>query len=820
MKNRLSLALLSIPFLLSFLAGCGNSNSSNNPPSDEEFKKHEELREIYTNPISLPSANRQTEAADPFIYRYNGMYYLYMTTGGGTVRGYQSEDLINFEPVTGNGLADGIVYSYASDPNKPSAQTPFAPEVIYYNGYFYMTFSPSGQGHYILRSESPTGPFECITPNLGKSIDGSFFIDSNEDIYFYTAGGNNIAMYKLNDDFESFVLNDSNNEFHASILEASMDGWTEGPFMLKRDGQYYFTYTGNHYLSNDYRVDYAYVKEGKDISKISSFEEKDNVLLSVTEDFKGLGHSCTVLGPDMDSYYIVYHELKDDRSRGLCVSRLSFNGSKMVVNNPLKDLNFKPASAEFHAKSYEDLIDDNEFMLSNIKSEDAFTSEFNVTGLGKLIFSYVDNKNYAFIEVKDNSLTLNKVNNGKVNEIEEINLLKTYDYNVNHTIRVSYKDGLLDIFFDNIEKLNNYQVSLNGGKIGYFSDNSFSDIGYTAFSNVAQGSSDNKEYNSSLILANAYDLNLTYLNNGSGLTFIEGETPSINKDSYNLKLANKGDYATYRIYQDSDDEYYLNLRVDYKSLNKKIGIRLNDGEIITKTLNEGDYIYKKGDAYLNLGTLNLKEGQQYISIYNVGDEISFSEIKLERNDDGSQVSKDFKVDNSLNEFNTRGKYTKSKQGIYFNEFGYGEISTLDTYTDYTLTLELKVEEILNGGYFGLMLNAKNNSLNGRYSGDSNYRAGNYEDNYQGLKISFTNSNFSVNNVSYNIEGLSYGGSDLTVNLNEIITISLTKENNNYELYFNDELIKEFNTNYSSLRGQLGFITSDTKVIVQSISIDC
>lgn len=66
-------------------------------------------------------------------------------------------------------------------------KTPYAPEVIYYNGKFYMTASPLGKGHYIFESDSPEGPFKTITGNIGRSIDGSFFIDKNENVYFYGA---------------------------------------------------------------------------------------------------------------------------------------------------------------------------------------------------------------------------------------------------------------------------------------------------------------------------------------------------------------------------------------------------------------------------------------------------------------------------------------------------------------------------------------------------------------------------------------------------------------------------------------------------------
>ena len=71
---------------------------------------------------------------DPFIMRYNGMYYLYCSTldSESGVRGYKSADLVNWVPVTGEGLREG----YVSQDNVTKAA--FAPEVYYFNGTFYM----------------------------------------------------------------------------------------------------------------------------------------------------------------------------------------------------------------------------------------------------------------------------------------------------------------------------------------------------------------------------------------------------------------------------------------------------------------------------------------------------------------------------------------------------------------------------------------------------------------------------------------------------------------------------------------------------------
>ncbi|MBO5649008.1 MAG: family 43 glycosylhydrolase, partial [Clostridia bacterium] len=130
----------------------------------------------YINPVNT------SEMGDPFVMRYNGMYYLYNTTAGTDC--WTSEDLINWT-YAGKCTSDAFT------------MIPYAPEVTYYNGKFYMCTSPDGLGHYILESDSPTGPFVTVTDNFGLSIDGNIFIDDNGDWYFTSADVGYLNVYKM-----------------------------------------------------------------------------------------------------------------------------------------------------------------------------------------------------------------------------------------------------------------------------------------------------------------------------------------------------------------------------------------------------------------------------------------------------------------------------------------------------------------------------------------------------------------------------------------------------------------------------------------------
>ena len=111
------------------------------------------MQKTYTNPIA-----RHGDFADPFVLRHDGRYYLYGTNPD--VRCWVSDNLIDWT-LCGAAIAE----------DEFPELVPFAPEVVYHNGFFYMYTSPHGRGHYVLRSDKPTGPYKKITGNIGHAID-------------------------------------------------------------------------------------------------------------------------------------------------------------------------------------------------------------------------------------------------------------------------------------------------------------------------------------------------------------------------------------------------------------------------------------------------------------------------------------------------------------------------------------------------------------------------------------------------------------------------------------------------------------------------
>ena len=124
------------------------------------------------NPVLITLNNgNHVEIGDPFILRHNGKYYLYPSTCDEVegIRCFVSEDLIHFE-------------EYGLVAKSPILKHAYAPEVIYKDGEFIMATSPRGQGHYLLKSNSPLGPFYFVTENVQNMIDGGFVNDKNNQL--------------------------------------------------------------------------------------------------------------------------------------------------------------------------------------------------------------------------------------------------------------------------------------------------------------------------------------------------------------------------------------------------------------------------------------------------------------------------------------------------------------------------------------------------------------------------------------------------------------------------------------------------------------
>ena len=108
--------------------------------------------DVLTNPLP------DVVLGDPFVLRHRGRFYLYGTNDGPPLADgrvipvFRSDDLLHWEPLGG-----------ALEPSEPEADH-WAPEVMYWNGRFFMVVSfgdVDRRGHalWVATADRPEGPF-------------------------------------------------------------------------------------------------------------------------------------------------------------------------------------------------------------------------------------------------------------------------------------------------------------------------------------------------------------------------------------------------------------------------------------------------------------------------------------------------------------------------------------------------------------------------------------------------------------------------------------------------------------------------------------
>lgn len=289
--------------------------------------------------------------ADPTIRKFGNTYYIYATTDG-TGNGYgpatvwMSEDFVNWRNVV---------------MNWPTTEVVWAPDVVRQaNGkyrYYYCepcninvgeSDSPIGPWTNILGSESAVlVPDRYIHNNI--TLDPMLFHDDDgrEYLYFTTWGiykGFGCGVARLNDgkytldELQQYrdarywnenapypIAADKFFDVKKLITNDELKDIFEAPFVFKKDGIYYFTYSSGSCHTDTYRVQYATSK----IGPMGPFEYKGEILTTNADgSVHGPGHH-SVLEED-GKYYIVYHRHNIQKSvhgfnRQLCIDKLEFD---------------------------------------------------------------------------------------------------------------------------------------------------------------------------------------------------------------------------------------------------------------------------------------------------------------------------------------------------------------------------------------------------------------------------------------------------------------------------------------------------------------
>jgi xylan 1,4-beta-xylosidase len=710
------------------------------------------LGKSYQNSLVLEQEWPDYGIGDPYVMRYNGIYYLYCSTKDFRVgiKAWSSSDLIHWK-------YEGLVTE------EPLTEGAYAPEVVYWNGYFYMYTSPAGKGHYVLRSEGPTGPFTIQTENLGLSIDGSVFIDDDGKWYFTHANANGIIGHEMSDPYTIT---------EGKTLNAYLGHWTEGSMIIKRDGKYFITYTGNHVFSKGYRINYAVSKD----SPIGTYKVPENnpIVISTKKEFNGLGHSSSVLGPNLDAYYIFYHNLIGHSAEGppvrmLNMDRIVFNGEKMAVlgdgthfPQPVPQMPdfYDGVHKPLDQKLWDVRVDANEskWLSSKAANKNQFTAEFNFrlnmenTQAGETsfetVFSYVDENNYCSVGVDPTlqSVVLFEIKDGNKKQLATAKLPQSMDFTKLHTIRVESDARSTKIYFDQMHKLSITDITAKPGKIGYRYRNVKPTLEFTAFSNEAEGSSDfeaAKPVPGSIEAVHYLEerdkgFHVGHPVKGSVMREDDGVPIQASEDGSNaVAIAEKGDWLSYRINVESDGTYGFDAMMKEDGNGNVVELQV-DGKTQRFELGNGSQSEENLWVKKHIGNMKLTQGEHILTVKLAKGKLNYRFLNIYRIEElpAEKLSNIF--DQILPE-DMYGDWIKNADGYAIQTEGSDAkmFAGSDEWTDYRVEVDLKstadsIEEA------GLLF---------RVTNESEFRD-QVRDSFMGYQLTFRNGRMILKKMNY------------------------------------------------------------------------
>ena len=292
---------------------------------------------------------------DPYVLlASDGYYYMYGTTDSDNgYSAYRSKDLAGWESV-------GVVYEGHAEGSWTESCF-WAPEVYERDGKYYMFFSSNWKDNPtnelenfrigVAVADSPAGPFKDMynRPVFDPGypiIDADVFFDEDGRCYLYYSRccykhpvESEVAAWAreqglFNEIEESWIygvelkpdfsgvegepvmllcppkeMSDAQSEWESRSVTCGEANrrWTEGSFMIKKDGTYYMMYSANFFGGENYAIGYA-----TSDSPLGPFTKSaDNPVLQKNTaeggDITGVGHNSVTRSRDGRTMYCVFH---------------------------------------------------------------------------------------------------------------------------------------------------------------------------------------------------------------------------------------------------------------------------------------------------------------------------------------------------------------------------------------------------------------------------------------------------------------------------------------------------------------------------------
>lgn len=285
---------------------------------------------VFHNPIS------ELWYADPEAVVYDGQYWIFPTWS------QPYDDQLHFDAFSSSDLVNWTRHENILTQEGCSwvRRALWAPAAMKHNGRYFLFFGANDihEGEYggigVAVADRPEGPYKDLLgePLIGHIINGAqpidqcVFKDDDGTIYFYYGGWQHCNMGILNGSLTGFVPFEDGSLFR----EVTPANYVEGPFMLKRNGKYYFMWSEGNWTSSDYKVAYAISD-----SPFGPFERVATILQEDPEIGTGAGHHSVIKGEGDDEYYIVYHRhplgSTDGNCRVVCIDKLEFAADGSIL---------------------------------------------------------------------------------------------------------------------------------------------------------------------------------------------------------------------------------------------------------------------------------------------------------------------------------------------------------------------------------------------------------------------------------------------------------------------------------------------------------
>lgn len=266
--------------------------------------------------------------ADPSIVEFDGTFYCYATTDGagnglatsGIPVVWKSRDFLNWS-FHGSTFAPGFDAKYWA----PSS-------LIRKDGRYYSYPTLDGQVSLVV-ADSPEGPFRTadgreINRQSGwqpfpieqkHSIDAEVFVDDDGQAYMVWSGR---RIVKLKPNLQE-------PDGAPMEIATKRGGYSEGPFLFKRKGVYYYLYT----LDGHENYQYAYMMSRH--SPLGPWEAPAQDIIARTDHGEGVfgpGHGCFFHPRDSEQWYFVYLEYgRGGTTRQIFADKLNFDADGAIL---------------------------------------------------------------------------------------------------------------------------------------------------------------------------------------------------------------------------------------------------------------------------------------------------------------------------------------------------------------------------------------------------------------------------------------------------------------------------------------------------------